>query len=96
MYNKIIKNLIVFLIIAMIATACAPQATPAPEVTQPPAAATEAPAATEVPTQITTEQPTEAPQATQEPIKIGFFSPTTGFAAADGTSALQAAQLAVK
>jgi len=30
------------------------------------------------------------------PIKIGFFSPTTGFAAADGTSALQSAQLAVK
>ena len=31
-----------------------------------------------------------------ESIKIGFFSPTTGFAAADGTSALQSAQLAVK
>jgi len=30
------------------------------------------------------------------PIKIGLFSPTTGFAAADGTSALQSAQLAVK
>jgi len=30
------------------------------------------------------------------PIKIGFISPTTGFAAADGTSALQSAQLAVK
>ena len=28
--------------------------------------------------------------------KIGIFSPTTGFAAADGTSALHAAQLAVK
>lgn len=46
--------------------------------------------------------PTEAPQAeapqpaAPEPIKIGFFSPTTGFAAADGTSALQAAQLAVQ
>jgi len=33
---------------------------------------------------------------TTEPIKIGFFSPTTGFAAADGTSALNAANLAVK
>lgn len=31
-----------------------------------------------------------------EPIKIGFFSPMTGFAAADGTSALQSAQLAVE
>ncbi len=30
------------------------------------------------------------------PIRIGLFSPTTGFAAADGTSALQSAQLAVK
>ncbi len=29
-------------------------------------------------------------------IKIGIFSPTTGFAAADGTSALHAAELAVK
>lgn len=36
----------------------------------------------------------EAPAA--ETIKVGFFSPTTGFAAADGTSALQAAQLAVE
>jgi len=32
----------------------------------------------------------------EEPIKIGFFSPTTGFAAADGTSALNAAKLSVK
>jgi branched-chain amino acid transport system substrate-binding protein len=31
-----------------------------------------------------------------EVYKIGIFSPTTGFAAADGTSALHAAQLAVK
>ena len=37
-----------------------------------------------------------APPAAKEPIKIGFFSPTTGFAAADGTSALNAANLAVK
>ncbi len=35
----------------------------------------------------------EAPAA--EPIKLGIFAPTTGFAAADGTSALQSAQLAV-
>lgn len=48
-----------------------------------------APPATPVP------QAAQAPAAA-EPIKIGFFSPTTGFAAADGTSALQAAQLAVK
>ena len=38
----------------------------------------------------------QAPAASSETIKIGIFSPTTGFAAADGTSALQAAQLAVK
>ncbi len=31
-----------------------------------------------------------------ETIKIGIFSPTTGFAASDGASALQAAQLAVQ
>jgi len=37
-----------------------------------------------------------APAPAAEAIKIGFFSPTTGFAAADGTSALQSAQLAVK
>jgi branched-chain amino acid transport system substrate-binding protein len=32
----------------------------------------------------------------QETIKIGFFAPLTGFAAADGTSAKQAVDLAVK
>lgn len=87
--------LIIFLtMVALLAAQCGP----AP---QTPAAATEAPAAV-------TEEPavaaTEAPAATTEvsepaaagPIKIGFFSPTTGFAAADGTSALQSAQLAVK
>jgi len=42
------------------------------------------------------ETPTEAGPTTGETIKIGFFSPTTGFAAADGTSALNSAQLAVK
>ena len=44
-------------------------------------------------------EPVAAPATTapvaEGPIKIGFFSPTTGFAAADGTSALNAAQLAV-
>lgn len=33
--------------------------------------------------------------AQQEPYKIGFFSPLTGFAAADGESALHGAQIAV-
>jgi branched-chain amino acid transport system substrate-binding protein len=54
--------------------------------TQAPPVATEVPAATEA-----AQAPIE-----QGPIKVGFFSPMTGFAAADGTSALQAAQLAVK
>ncbi len=53
--------------------------------------ATPAPAPTTAPA--ATEAPVAAPS---EAIKIGFFSPTTGFAAADGTSALQSAQLAVK
>lgn len=52
------------------------------------APATEAPPVEEV--------ATEAPVVEEGPIKIGFFSPTTGFAAADGTSALQSAQLAVQ
>jgi branched-chain amino acid transport system substrate-binding protein len=55
---------------------------------------TAAPTPTEAPAP--TSPPTEAAPAVEEPIKIGFFSPTTGFAAADGTSALNAAQLAVK
>jgi branched-chain amino acid transport system substrate-binding protein len=54
--------------------------------TQAPPVVTEVPAATEA-----AQAPIE-----QGPIKVGFFSPMTGFAAADGTSALQAAQLAVK
>lgn len=57
-------------------------------------------AACAVPAQPPAAPPAEAPaeeaKPEAEPIKIGFFSPTTGFAAADGTSALQAAQLAVK
>jgi branched-chain amino acid transport system substrate-binding protein len=39
--------------------------------------------------------PAETGAQAVEPIKIGIFAPTTGFAAADGTSALQSAQLAV-
>ena len=62
-------------------------------------AATEAPAPAE-PSEPTEVSPTEPPAEEEEPepgepIRIGFFSPTTGFAAADGTSALQSAQLAV-
>ncbi|MGB9640841.1 MAG: ABC transporter substrate-binding protein, partial [Anaerolineales bacterium] len=96
MYKKIFGSLIALVILSMLVVACAPQTTATPEATQPPAAETVAPQTTEAPTMPATEQPTEVPQATQEPIKIGFFSPTTGFAAADGTSALQSAQLAVK
>jgi branched-chain amino acid transport system substrate-binding protein len=40
--------------------------------------------------------PEEEAAPAAEPIKVGFFSPTTGFAAADGTSALQSAELSVK
>jgi branched-chain amino acid transport system substrate-binding protein len=66
----------------------APAQAPAAEEAEAPAvveeeAAAEAPAA-------------EGEAAAGEPVKIGFFSPTTGFAAADGTSALQSAQLAVE
>jgi len=53
------------------------------------------PAATQAPAQESGEEQ-QAPASGGETIKIGIFSPTTGFAAADGTSALQAAQLAVK
>lgn len=56
--------------------------TPAPAPVEQPAAEAEAPAV-------------EAEAVEGEAIRIGFFSPTTGFAAADGTSALQSAQLAV-
>lgn len=57
--------------------------TPAPAPAEQPAAEVEAPAA-------------EAEAVEGEAIRIGFFSPTTGFAASDGTSALQSAQLAVE
>jgi branched-chain amino acid transport system substrate-binding protein len=96
MYKKFLGSLIALVILSMVVVACAPSTTATPEMTQPPVAETVAPQQTEAPTAPTTEQPTEASQATQEPIKIGFFSPTTDFAAADGTSALQSAQLAVK
>ncbi len=36
-----------------------------------------------------------SPSAAGSPIKVGFFAPETGFAAADGTSALNSAKLAV-
>jgi len=52
------------------------------------------PAATQAPAQESGAE-SQAPATGEETIKIGIFSPTTGFAAADGTSALQAAQLAV-
>ena len=54
------------------------------------------PAATQAPAQEKSAEQKPAAPASGETIKIGIFSPTTGFAAADGTSALQAAQLAVK
>ncbi len=89
MKHKINLIVIVLLIgVGLLAAQCGP--------------ATEAPPeqATEAPAEAATEAPAEAeeePVAAEEgPIKIGFFSPTTGFAAADGTSALQSAQLAVK
>ncbi len=96
MIKKFFPTFIALIVMSMLVVACAPQPTPTPEATQPPAAETTAPEVTEAPTVPATETVTEAPQTTQEPIKIGFFSPTTGFAAADGTSALQSAQLAVK
>lgn len=96
MIKKFFPVFIAFILISMLAVACAPQSTATPAATQPPAVETTAPEVTDAPTIPSTEPATEAPQTTQEPIKIGFFSPTTGFAAADGTSALQSAQLAVK
>jgi len=96
MIKKFFPVFIAFILISMLAVACAPQSTATPAATQPPAVETTAPEVTDAPTIPSTEPVTEAPQTTQEPIKIGFFSPTTGFAAADGTSALQSAQLAVK
>lgn len=73
------------LVLSLLLGACA-TATPTPA---PVATESQPPAGQEAPAE---EQPAE----TSETIKIGFISPTTGFAAADGTSALQSAQLAVK
>lgn len=105
MKRKIFSLLIALTILSLVIVGCAPQPTPTAPAEQP--AQTEAPAATEAPQATEAPMATEAPAATEpaaeepaapsgEPIKIGFFSPTTGFAAADGTSALQSAQLAVK
>ncbi len=98
MKRGIVLFIALLAVVGLLAAQCAP-ATQAPPATEAPAAATEAPAAaTEAPAAVT-EAPaaaTEAPAAEAGTIKIGFFSPTTDFAAADGTSALQAAQLAVK
>lgn len=70
---------------------CTPQSTPTTPAEQP--TQTEAPRVSEAPAETEQPQTAEAP-ATEalttpsgEPIKIGFFSPTTGFAAVDGTSA---------
>lgn len=91
--------LFALLIMVSLVAACGsetPQAAPQQE-----EQAAEAPAAEEPAVETEAEEP-QAEEATEEEasegdsIKIGFFSPTTGFAAADGTSALQSAQLAVK
>lgn len=66
------------------------QCAPSPQAPASTETAPEQPAATEA------AAPEEPAASTEGPIKIGFISPTTGFAAADGTSALQSAQLAVK
>lgn len=93
MKHKLTLLLLVLLAIGMVAAQCG---TAAPE--QPAPAeetAKEAPAAEE---EVAEEAPVVEEEAApaEGSIKIGFFSPTTGFAAADGTSALQSAQLAVK
>jgi branched-chain amino acid transport system substrate-binding protein len=81
--------------LALLATQCvvvtqAPPEAPAEE-------AVEAPVEemAEEPADQAAEAPPEGPAA-EGAIRLGFFSPTTGFAAADGTSALQSAQLAVE
>ena len=84
MKRGIVLLIALLTVVSLLAAQCAPA-------TQAPPAETEAPA-------VATEAPPEATEAPAEAgaIRIGFFSPTTGFAAADGTSALQSAQLAVK
>ena len=78
---------VALIVLSLVSVGCAPQSTASAPAAPPPQ--TEVPQATEVPTE-------ERAAPSGEPIKIGFFSPTTGFAAADGTSALQSAQLAVR
>ncbi len=79
---------------ATTAPAAAATAAPAAKATTAPAPAATAPAA---PAATKAAAAATAPAAAGTgPIKIGFISPTTGFAAADGTSALNSAKLAVK
>ena len=80
MKGKYALLMVVMLLGSLVITQCAP-APAEPVATEPPAAV---------------EETSPAPVAEAEPIKIGFFSPTTGFAAADGTSALNSANLAVE
>jgi len=95
MKHKLFLFVTILLAIGLLAAQCGGGATPASE----PEQAGEAPAQEEAAEPAAEEAATEAEEAVgpaEEVIKLGFFSPTTGFAAADGTSALQSAQLAVK
>lgn len=80
MKSKTALLIVVMLLSSLVITQCAPAPEAPVETQAPPAAAETSP----------------APEAEAGPIKIGFFSPTTGFAAADGTSALNSANLAVE
>lgn len=96
MKQKLLLLVAVLLTIGLVAAQCGatPEAAPEQAGEQ---KATEAPAQEEAQAPAEESAPAEEAAAPAEgTIKIGFFSPTTGFAAADGTSALQAAQLAVK
>lgn len=97
--KRTIALLLFVLLAGVLAVGCAPEAaTEAPaddvdagEVEE----AAEEEAAEEEPAEEEAVEEEAAEEASGEPIRIGFFSPTTGFAAADGTSALNSAQLAV-
>ncbi len=80
-----------FVVLAVIVASCASPTPVPPPTTAPVVQPTAAPQPTAVPTVA----PTAAPTA-GAPIKIGFFSPLTGPTAADGQSAFNSAQLAVK
>lgn len=80
MKKKTVLLMVVMLLASLVITQCAP--------------ATQAPVETEASPAEVVSSP--EPVAEGEPIKIGFFSPITGFAAADGTSALNSANLAVE